>query len=193
MDNTREKWLHRALPVMMAWLKDAGCKDFPVPHLSFGVPKKGWGNGKKMSIAECWPRAVTQKQDRNVIHISPRTGEPVAVLGSLLHELVHASDDCESKHRGHFKHVALALGFTPPMTCTPLGPQLKIALEKLASDLGPLDHDPMVNFRSLKRKRSRVKYTCATCGDSVNGKKVWHAMHMTEDGDECGEYEPEEE
>lgn len=177
----REQWLHRALPVLMQWLADAGVKPFPVPHLSFGMPARGLSkNPAKRAIAECWPRRVTQLQDRNVIHISPVNAEPVSVLACLFHELIHASDDCASKHRGHFKVTALAVGFEGPMRSTPAGPQLKIALEKLAKDLGPLDHDPMVNIWTVKKKkkRTRTKYECPECGHTISGPKEWAAVHL---------------
>lgn len=195
MDDTREKWLHRAMPVMMAWLKDAGCKDFPVPHLSMGIPQKGLGQNKR-TIGECWPAEVTKTGERCVIFISPLLKEPVQILGTLLHELIHASDNCKSKHRGHFKQVAMAVGMTGKMTATEPGPQLLTALEKLSKDLGELPHDAMVNFTKKAHKRSRVKYACSTCGDCVQAKKDWHAVHLC-DGQpvggkgKTGEYLPE--
>jgi hypothetical protein len=40
------------------------------------------------------------------------------MLVSLLHELIHAADDCASGHKGAFAEAVTRFGFQGPMTQT---------------------------------------------------------------------------
>ncbi len=59
------------------------------------------------------------------------------MLVSLLHELIHAADDCASGHKGAFAEVATRLGFEGPMTQTPPGLDLTADVITLAEALRP--------------------------------------------------------
>ena len=60
--------------------------------------------------------------DSNQIFVSPALLDPVLVLDTLAHELVHAVDDCEHKHGKEFKKIALSLGMIGPMRSAGAGP-----------------------------------------------------------------------
>ena len=62
------------------------------------------------------------------------------MLVSLLHELIHAADDCASGHKGAFAEAATRLGFDGPMTRTPPGIELTAEVITLAEALGPFPH-----------------------------------------------------
>ena len=62
------------------------------------------------------------------------------MLVSLLHELIHAADDCASGHKGTFAEAATRLGFEGPMTQTPPGLELTAEVITLAEALGPFPH-----------------------------------------------------
>ena len=62
------------------------------------------------------------------------------MLVSLLHELIHAADDCASGHKGAFAEAATRLGFEGPMTRTPPGVELTAEVITLAEALGPFPH-----------------------------------------------------
>ena len=51
----------------------------------------------------------------NQIFLAPQLKNPVEYLGTLVHELVHAVDNCSSKHRAGFKKIAKDVGLTGPM------------------------------------------------------------------------------
>ena len=59
--------------------------------------------------------------DVNHIFLGPQEGDPAAMLISLLHELIHAADDCQSGHKGAFAEAATRLGFEGPMTVKQFG------------------------------------------------------------------------
>ena len=54
-------------------------------------------------------------ETRDQIFISPALGDPVDVLDTLVHELVHAVDNCEHKHGKEIKKIALSIGLEGPM------------------------------------------------------------------------------
>ena len=67
------------------------------------------------------------------------------ILGTLVHELVHAVDNCESGHGEAFKRCALAVGLTPPMRSTGESQWLKdLMTEKIVKKLGLFPHQKLM-------------------------------------------------
>lgn len=135
---TREAWLHQAIEAFRPRFKEIG---LPLPasiHVSVGF---GYGAKRESAIilGQCWARRASA-DGVNHIFISPQEADPAAMLVTLLHELIHAADDCTSGHKGPFAAAATQLGFGPPMTKTPPGPELAAQVAALAQDLGPFPH-----------------------------------------------------
>jgi hypothetical protein len=135
---TREAWLHQAIEAFRPRFAAAG---LPLPaKIHVGV---GFGYGAKRESAvvlgQCWARRASA-DGVNHIFISPQEADPAAMLVTLLHELIHAADDCASGHRGPFAAAAARLGFGPPLTSTPPGPALAADVAALAKSLGPFPH-----------------------------------------------------
>ena len=103
----------------------------------------GFGYGSraesKFILGQCWARRASA-DDVNHIFLGPQEGDPAAMLVSLLHELIHAADDCASGHKGTFAEAATRLGFEGPMTQTPPGLELTAEVILLAEALGPFPH-----------------------------------------------------
>ena len=125
---TRETWLLAAVdllrPVFLA-------KHHVIPKdvmVSCGFASTGT---RSHHIGQCWSRQ-SSTNDQNQIFISPALHEPVEVLDTLVHELVHAVDDCKHKHGKEFKKIALSLGMKGPMRNADAGPELKEKLTQLA-------------------------------------------------------------
>ena len=73
--------------------------------------------------------------------ISPKMGEPLPILGTLVHEIVHLVDDCESGHKGDFTKMARRLGLEGKLTATHAGDALlQETLIPLEAELGPFPH-----------------------------------------------------
>src|SRR6185312_11504657 len=90
-------------------------------------------------------------------------GDPAAMLVSLLHELIHAADDCVSGHKGAFAEAATRLGFDGPMTQTPPGVELAAEVITLAEALGPFPHarlDPTAAARPSSRPARTARRGC---------------------------------
>lgn len=135
---TREAWLHQAIEVFRPRFEAVG---LPLPeriHVSVGF---GFGAKaeSKIILGQTWARC-TSEDGVNHVFISPREGDPAAMLVTLLHELVHVADDCASGHKGKFAEVATRLGFEGPMTQTPPSVELSAELITMAEALGPFPH-----------------------------------------------------
>lgn len=91
----RESWLNTAA--------DRLCEQFIFEtldvHISVGWPSRGGLSNTKRRIGECW-KPETSKDGKSHIFISPMLEDAEMVLATLLHELIHAWDRCESGHKG---------------------------------------------------------------------------------------------
>jgi hypothetical protein len=90
-------------------------------------------------IGQCWS-TQSSEDARNQKFISLALCEPVDVLDTLVHELIHAVDNCAHKHGKEFKKMALGLGLKGPMRSAGAGPDLKARLQGIALALGTYPH-----------------------------------------------------
>ena len=160
---TREEWLLAAVEAVRPLFTD---KRHELPHdcqVSCGFASTGT---RSHHIGQCWSKE-SSSHERNQIFISPVLYEPVEVLDTLLHELVHAVDDCENKHGKEFKKIALSLGMVGPMRSAGAGPELKIKLEAIAKALGTYPHGKLKVTHRKAISRSRPRAKCPTCGFQV--------------------------
>jgi hypothetical protein len=135
---TREEWLHQAIEALRSKFEEIG---FPLPekiHVSVGF---GYGAKRESAtiLGQCWPTTLSE-DGVNHIFISPEMNDSARVLDVLIHELVHAADNCKSGHKGDFAKHAKKLGLTGKMTSTIATPELAEMLRELAKAIGPYDH-----------------------------------------------------
>lgn len=96
----------------------------------------------------------------NEIFISPMIFESKQVLGTLIHELVHAMVGNENGHNHVFKRCAVAVGLTGKMTATTNSEWLDEQLEKWIAEHGEYPHKKM-NLEGKKKQTTRLlKYVC---------------------------------
>ena len=162
MQILRESWLHSAIELVRPLFTE---KHYVIPecHVSVGFASTGVRSGH---IGQCWS-TKSSEDAKNQIFVSPALSDPFAVIDTLVHELVHAVDDCQHKHGKEFKKMALSLGMKGPMRSAGAGPTLKIKLEAIASQLGPYPHGKLnaPSKRPVRRDRPRAK--CSECGYQV--------------------------
>jgi len=85
------------------------------------------------------------------------------ILGTLVHELVHAVDNCVSGHGKAFKDCALSVGLLPPMRSTPESEELKEWLRKnIVDKLGLFPHQK-VTLGGKKQSVRNIKVECTCC------------------------------
>ena len=159
---TRETWLLAAVEQLRPLF---AAKGFILPpcQVSCGFASTGTRSGH---VGQCWS-TKSASNELNQIFISPTLKTAYDVIDTLVHELVHAVDNCEHKHGKEFKKIALKMGMKGPMRSAEAGPELKVTLTTLLDLLGPYPHGHLkVSMRkAMRRDRPRAK--CGVCGYQV--------------------------
>lgn len=194
--NTREAWLMRAVEVFRPRFDEIG---LPLPktiHVSVGFSYGARAESGKV-LGSCWARRAS-KDNANHIFISPESGDTVEVIETLLHELIHAADDCESGHKGPFAEAATRLGFLGPMTATPSSVELAAELMTIVETLGEYPHGALsiparvpanapvgvgvtvgggkLHSGPAKQGTRMLKLECPCCGYTVRTTAKWLAV-----------------
>lgn len=158
----REAWLLNAVERLSPWFAEKGYT-VPACRVSCGFASSGVRSGH---IGQCWARSASA-DGINQVFISPALGDAVEVLDTLVHELVHAVDDCQHKHGKEFKTIALKMGLKGPMRSAGAGPELKARLQQLAAELGPYPHGELRVPKRVASRGSRPRARCEKCGYTV--------------------------
>lgn len=159
----REQWLTDAVEELGKLFTDHGY-DTPRAHVSVGFPSKGGTSTKKQVIGQCWSPSTSEDGVPH-IYISPVLQDPVQVLTTLLHELVHAWDKNTHGHRGMFIEVAKDVGLVKPWTSTSAGEELALTLQDISDTLGEYPHSRL-KPSSVERKVAKTYMVKVSCGDS---------------------------
>ena len=160
---TRESWLLAAVEQLRPVFR---ARQHVIPQhvmVSCGFASTG---ARSHHIGQCWP-THSSANAINQIFISPALHEPVEVLDTLVHELVHAVDDCRHKHGPAFRKIALSLGMKGPMRSAHAGPELRQALTQLAQTLGAYPHGKLQVPQRKTVSRPRPRAECSACGYQV--------------------------
>jgi hypothetical protein len=179
----REAWLHHAAELMAPMFAATGS---PLPEkirISCGFPSARATSEKGKYIGMCYPPSMSADGTVEIM-ISPVLAEPLGVLATLAHELVHGAVGTECGHKGPFRRVAQAIGLVGPMRATVAGDQFKAAMKPVLEVLGPYPH-AVLNASTRKKQSTRLlKAECMSmddadenegkhCGYTVRITKVW--------------------
>lgn len=169
---TREAWLQSLIETVTPWYEDLDLTVPPV-RISVGFTSKG---ARSTRIGECWhPDATSDGLPQIFVH--PGTLDPVAVAGTVVHELIHAALGPGFKHGPAFKRPALALGLTGRMTATVPGPELIERLGPVLDRLGPYPHGALqalgVSSTGPKQGTRMLRVECPACGYLVRTTQKW--------------------
>ena len=174
MYQTREQWLEAAVEELKPLFKEIGV-ELPTVRVSVGWPSKNGTATKAKTVGECWKRCVAE-DGINQIFISPILGhEGLAVL---VHELIHAWDDCKSGHKGEFARVAKAVGLVGKLTVTTPGDELTDKLKVILNSLGDYPHSVLVAEEMKKQKKPQTTRmlkleAVECCGYTVRTTQKW--------------------
>lgn len=154
----REWWLFEAAKFLLEMMEAAGMTTVPI-RVSCGWPSRGGlGKGPHV-IGQCFAQEVCA-DGVSQIFISPRIADSMQVLGTLLHELIHATVGCKHGHRKEFSQPARMLGLIGPPTATEVGPELAQVLAVFVNQIGPYPHAPIV-MQHKPKVGSRLRlYEC---------------------------------
>ena len=168
--DTREEWLIAAVRALTPIFADAGAT----------VPRDvkvtcGWAAGKPSALGQCFPRSYSAA-GVNEVFIAPSMDDAPRVLDVLVHELIHASDDCASGHKGHFAKVARKLDLEGKLTATTAGPKMRATCEYVVSLIGPYPH-ARLDFSQRKKQGTRMlKHECKACGAVWRMASKWQVV-----------------
>lgn len=169
MYENREAWLTAAVAEIRSWFTEIGVE----------LPEKirvacGWSKRSGAGIGWCWKNTASA-DGTNEILVSPEIDDPDKTLATLIHELIHASDNGESKHAGDFRTRALALGLEGKMTATHAGQALTDRITKLTEQLGSYPHASINPALSTipKQTTRMIKLTCPDDGYVVRTTRRW--------------------
>ena len=169
---TRELWLQNAVDLVSPIFKNKGYT-IPKVQVSCGFPSTG---NKSKHVGQCWGKSSTN-DGTNQLFISPVLDEPVQVLDTLVHELVHAVDDCMHHHGPEFKKIATDVGLQGLMREASAGPWLQEQLTTISRQLGKYPHSKInLAHSSSKKTGPRPRAKCKKCGYEVTPLKKW--LHM---------------
>jgi hypothetical protein len=171
--NTREEWLNEAAVTLNKMIGEkTDLKPAKKVLVSAGWPRRDRGG---RVIGQCFMGKASM--GTNHVFISPTLSDPVTVLHVLLHELVHAADDCQSQHKGPFTKAIRALGLIGKPTATVAGPDLTPVLKALSKDLGLYPHSVLVTGTGPDKPQSTrmLKVSCGkkSCGCVVRMTRKW--------------------
>ena len=163
----REDWLNQAVEKLQPIFTEQGYQ-VPKVKVSCGFPS----TGSTKHIGQCWVRYASE-QDINEIFISPVLDDSVAVLDTLMHELVHAVDNCQHGHGAEFKKIALSVGLQGKMRQAAAGEKLKDRLAKIATTMQSYPHKKIKHSKPQKIYKPTPKAKCADCGYQTRVLKKW--------------------
>lgn len=187
---TREQWLTEAchhfldtliMPVVdtnTAYVKGLYAK----PEFKISI---GWMlRGGSKAIGQCFRKAAS-KGSVNEIFIRPDFDDSNRILDILIHELIHAVDDCESGHRGFFKATAVGVGLVGKMTATQAGEELTETIAEYVNVNGKIPHTAMTANQSPVKKQSTrmLKLECMACGFIARTTQKW--LDKIQEGARC--------
>jgi hypothetical protein len=180
----REEWLSKAIEELRPDFVKAGS---PLPEkirVSVGFP--GGRGPKRDVIGQCWP-VDTVEDNTPAVFISPVLKDPVTVLGTLVHELVHSVG--RTGHRKEFSSLAAEVGLVKPWRSTGEGPELKERLKVLAEQLGEYDHGQIKTSSIIRQTTRLLKVQCPVCDYTARITRKWLDVGLPScpDGDEMEE------
>lgn len=175
-DLNREAWLGKAAQA----LAERFLADEKVPAMRISVGWAGGGSNPDATAGQCWPTTATDDGVAQIF-ISPSRGEKdtQAVLATLLHEMIHAVDDCKDGHKGNFVRIAKKVGFVPKWTSSQFrSDELSANLDKVAELVGLFPHAAINHLgraadKPKKQAARMIKLECPDDGYLVRTSQKW--------------------
>jgi hypothetical protein len=178
---TREAWLNAAADLVLARYREVfetHFGDIGVEHLqhlrvSTGFPSRG---GLTKVIGECWKSIAAEDELTHHIFINPRLTDLVEVVATLAHEMVHAADDGEHKHKGPFLKAVRDMGLEGKATATVAGAAFAdwVRSTAFSEEVGEYPHVGLVPVMEVKKQSTRMlKLEAKCCGYIARTTKKW--------------------
>lgn len=159
---TREQWLGESVKLIKEQLFDVHEYWLP-PIIRISV---GLCGGKAIGI---YMNPEQAEDGSSHIFIDPRLKDPVQILATVVHELVHASVGIECKHKGMFVKVIRALGLEgkPTATHAAEGTELFATLTGMALTLGEYPHSALNRKPKPAKRHAWISFISSSDEDFI--------------------------
>lgn len=180
---TREQWLNECADLILdeiirpVWKVRKNLKI----KVSVGFGPSMRVNSKKSPIGFCF-NSKCSEDGFSEIFIVPKINDSAQVLHVLVHELIHAVDDCKHGHRGPFIELMHLVGLEGKPTATVAGPKLAAHLAQYIDLLGPIPHAKM-NFGLQPKQTNRNLLVKCDCGFKFNTSKMQIELVLAQHGE----------
>ena len=182
-----QDWLEDALGEVKSLFAEHGY-DVPPVKVTLGFTSKGL---RSSTVGECWPRGASTS-GINHIFISPANASSDGIISTLIHECIHAIDNCEHGHGKEFKSIALRVGFKVPMRSTPVGDELKQRIAEIIGRIGEYRGSTIKAAHKPRIQKPPARARCPECGYTITMLKDFlnigppicpqHKVHMRKIG-----------
>ena len=166
---TREAWFKAAAVAIEARVfKPAG---YELPRVRIGC---GWPTGNRAkAIGQCFG-AESSDDKTYEIFISPKSYDPLVILGTITHELSHTIAGVKAAHKKPFIKIMRAIGMLAPFTQSVVSDDLRPVLDGIVTKLGPYPHAALGIKKKDGQKGSRLlKVECPRCGYVARVTRKW--------------------
>lgn len=165
--DVREQWLRGAMGIISkAWAK-LGVIVPADAQVSCSFP--GGGSAHKR-IGECWPRARS-KANVNELFINPVLEDSGRVLDVLGHEMLHAVDDCASKHGTTFSKNSKKVGYSGGKQSSAVELAAHALIASVITAQGPYPHKEVVITKKLRNESHGLhKFICSVQDEEITEK-----------------------
>lgn len=138
---TREEWLKRAVRTLRPLLRKAGIEMRSRWQVSMSL------TGKRNAIGLCCYEAMSGSGKTVNIMVCPTLSDPIDVLDTLVHEMIHASLPLGTHHGSKFVKACKCVGWTTGKpTSAGASAEMREVLRRVADFLGPFPHDALKMF-----------------------------------------------
>lgn len=191
----RETYLQEATKILRKSLFSP--KGYKVPKVKLSISWASRGNKSSKSksgvsvLGQCYPTQLSEDGINHVIITPALNGSTLEgslrILGVLVHELVHAVDNCESGHGQAFKQCAIAVGLTGQMRSTGESEWLnQLMTNKIVKELGLFPHQTLKTGGRTQTTRN-IKVSCDCCDFSFRtSNKNLNMIHDLSCPTSCG-------
>lgn len=161
-ERNREEWLARAAKAMAPWItvvaREIGSPASYPPETLVGVGFCPGAGGHKVAgfcVKAHAHEPEAAKRGQRTIFVDPTMTDPTQVLGTLLHEMIHASLPDDVGHKKPFVDMARGLGLAgkPTSTFVATDSELYTRVTDLAVQLGEYPHVGLV--RTARQKKPK--------------------------------------
>jgi hypothetical protein len=183
----REVWLQQAAEYLIEeHMRPRGVPCSPV-RVSCGWPSHGGVGRRSRVVGQCFPPERCADGIPQLF-ISPVLSESVPVLGTLLHELVHAAVGCEKKHGKVFSQAGQLVGLVGKPTEMDAGEGIRPLLTDYVARSGAYPHAaiavrgqanvslPAAGDEAIHRAGSRLRLFECDCQPPVKVRAARDAL-----------------